>query len=112
MDEQWIKRIRADMAYEFERTAPPEGFPSFHDIPTSRHTSTTFHDLEQQHLWPHTWVIAGRLEDVPNPGDYFTFGDLGVPLLLVRGTDSVVRCFYNTCQYRGPGAVAPRGRRT
>ena len=105
MDEQLIERIKADMAYEFERTAPPEGFPAFHDIPTSRHTSAAFHDLEQQHLWPHTWVIAGRLEDVPNPGDYFTFDDLGVPLLVVRGTDDVVRCFYNTCQHRGAPVV-------
>ena len=93
------------MRYEFERTAPPEGFPAFHDIPTARHTSEGFHELEQQHLWPNTWVIAGRAEDVANPGDYFTFDDLGVPLLIVRGTDGEIRCFYNTCQHRGAPVV-------
>ena len=98
------------MRYEFERTAPPEGFPAFHDIPTARHTSETFHQLEQQHLWPNTWVIAGRAEDVANPGDYFTFDDLGVPLLIVRGTDGEIRCFYNTCQHRGAPVVRePQG---
>ena len=105
MDEQLIERIRQDMAYEFARTAPPEGFPPFHDIPTERHTSHVFHDLEQEHLWPKTWVIAGRAEDVPEPGDYMTFDDLGVPLLIVRGTDGVIRCFYNTCQHRGAPVV-------
>ena len=93
------------MRYEFERTAPPQGFPAFHDIPTARHTSEGFHELEQQHLWPNTWVIAGRAEDVANPGDYFTFDDLGVPLLIVRGTDGEIRCFYNTCQHRGAPVV-------
>ena len=93
------------MRYEFERTAPPDGFPAFHDIPTARHTSEAFHELEQQYLWPNTWVIAGRAEDVPNPGDYVTFDDLGVPLLIVRGTDGEIRCFYNTCQHRGAPVV-------
>lgn len=105
MDAELIERIKADMRYEFGRTAPPEGFPAFHDIPTARHTSEQFWDLEQAHLWTDTWVIAGRVEDVPNPGDYFTFGDLGVPLLIVRGTDGEIRCFYNTCQHRGAPVV-------
>ncbi len=105
MDEPLIDRIIADMTFEFERTAPPDGFPRFHDISTDRHTSRAFHDLEQQHLWPKTWVIAGRASDAPGPGDYFTFDDLGVPLLIVRGTDGTLRCFYNTCQHRGAPVV-------
>ncbi len=93
------------MAYEFARTAPPNGFPAFHDISTVRHTSDEFFELEQQHLWPNIWVIAARVEDVAEPGDYVTFDDLGVPLLIVRGTDGVIRCFYNTCQHRGAPVV-------
>ncbi len=105
MDQALIDRIKADMRYEFAREAPPEGFPAFHDIPTSRHISQEFHDLEQEHLWPRVWVMAGRAEDIPEPGDYFQFKDLGVPLIVVRGTDGQVRCFYNTCQHRGAPVV-------
>ena len=105
MDQALIDRIKAQMYYEFDREAPPEGFPAFHDIPTTRHISQEFHDLEQEHLWPRVWVMAGRAEDIPNPGDYFQFKDLGVPLLVVRGTDGEVRCFYNTCQHRGAPVV-------
>lgn len=105
MDDGFIERIRADMRYEFERVGPPDGFPKFHDIPVGRHTSDQFATLEDEHLWPHVWVIAGRVEDVPNPGDYFSFDDLGVPLLIVRGTDDEIRCFYNTCQHRGAPVV-------
>ena len=105
MDASLIDRIREDMRYEFSRTAPPEGFPKFHDIPVDRHTSQEFADLEDEHLWPRTWVIAGRAEDVANRGDYFQFKDLGVPLLIVRGNDGEIRCFYNTCQHRGAPVV-------
>lgn len=105
MDQQLLDKIKADMAYEFARTAPPEGFPKFHDIPVERHTSDEFWELEQEHVWGKVWAMAGRVEDIPNPGDYFVFKDLGDPLLIVRGTDGVVRCFYNTCQHRGAPVV-------
>lgn len=105
MDAALIERIKSDMSYEFERTGPPDGFPAFDDIPVERHTSDDFAMLENEHMWPRTWVIAGRAEDVAAPGDYFVFKDLGVPLLVVRGTDGQIRCFYNTCQHRGAPVV-------
>jgi phenylpropionate dioxygenase-like ring-hydroxylating dioxygenase large terminal subunit len=105
MDEALIARIRDDMAYEYARTAPPPGFPAFHDIPVGRHTSDEFWELEQEHLWAKTWILAGRAETAPNPGDYFVFNDLGDPMLIVRGADGVLRCFYNTCQHRGAPVV-------
>ena len=105
MDQHLTDRILADMRYEFARTAPPPGFPRFPDIPTARHTSRAFFDLEREHLWPTTWAMAGHVSDAPNSGDFFTFDDLGVPLLIVRGTDGVLRCFSNTCQHRGAPVV-------
>ena len=45
MDPALVDRIQADMRFEFARTAPPDGFPAFHDIATERHTSDEFHDL-------------------------------------------------------------------
>jgi len=105
MDQELIDRIKADMHYEFSRTGPPEGFPKFHDIAVERHTSDEFFELEQEHVFGKSWVIAGRAEDVPDPGNYFVFKDLNDPLLVVRGTDGEIRCFYNTCQHRGAPVV-------
>ncbi len=48
MDRELIERIKQDMRYEFDRSAPPVGFPAFHDIATERHTSDLFHELEQE----------------------------------------------------------------
>ena len=105
MDQILIDRLRAEMHYEYSRTGPPEGFPAFHDIAIERYTGDEFWELERAHLWPRAWVIAGRVDDAAEPGDYFTFDDLGVPLLIVRGTDGTLRCFYNTCQHRGAPVV-------
>lgn len=105
MDTELIDRLRGEMRYEFARTAPPEGFPAFHDIPVGRHISDEFWELEEQHLWPKAWVLAGRAEDIPGAGDYFLFDDLRVPVIVIRGKDSVIRAFYNTCQHRGAPVV-------
>lgn len=105
MDQALIQRIRADMAYEFSREAPPPGFPAFHDIPVARHISDEFEALERDHLWSGTWVMAGRAEDVARPGDYLVFDRLGVDVLIVRGSDGALRAYYNTCQHRGAPVV-------
>ena len=93
------------MAWEFARTGPPDGFPEFTDIPGGRYTSEEFFELERRHLWSNVWVLAGRAEDVARAGDYMTFDDLGVPIVIVRGVDDQIRAFYNTCQHRGAPVV-------
>ncbi len=105
MDDELVARIQANMRAEFARTGPPPGFPPFPPIPSGRHTSDEFWELEQSQVFARSWVIAGRAEDATNPGDYFTFDDLGVPLLIVRGNDHELRCYYNTCQHRGAPVV-------
>ena len=39
--------------------------------------------------------------DLPGPGSYFTFDDLGVPVLLTRDRDGKVNAFVNACAHRG-----------
>jgi phenylpropionate dioxygenase-like ring-hydroxylating dioxygenase large terminal subunit len=109
-DDALMERIKQQMRDEFARTGPPEGFPAFPDIPIERYTSDEFFELEMRHFWNKVWVMAGREEDIPNPGDYTTFDDLQAPVLLVRGTDGQVRAFYNSCQHRGAPVVRdPKG---
>src|SRR3954465_1026728 len=72
------ERLKSEMAWEFARTGPPEGFPKFPDIPGGRYTSDEFFEVERTQLWTKVWVMAGRAEDVAGPGDYMTFDDLGL----------------------------------
>jgi phenylpropionate dioxygenase-like ring-hydroxylating dioxygenase large terminal subunit len=105
MDDAMLERLKGEMEWEFARTGPPEGFPPFHDIPVGRYLSDDFYELERTRLWARTWVLAGRAEDVPRPGDYMRFDRLGVPILIVRGRDGLLRGYYNTCQHRGAPVV-------
>ena len=42
-------------------------------IPKERYYDRGFFELEKQHLWPHSWLMAARLEEIPHPGDYTEF---------------------------------------
>ena len=93
MDITKIDDIKSKIHYEVGRTEPPEGFPKFHDIPKGRYTSQEFFDLEQKHVFSDSWVVAGREDQIPNVGDFFTFKKLEEPMLLIRGKDGVIRSF-------------------
>jgi nitrite reductase/ring-hydroxylating ferredoxin subunit len=105
MTPELVARLTDQMRHEFDRDAPPPGFPAFPDIPIGRFTSDEFWDLEQAHLWSSCWVLAGRSEDIAEPGDFFTFDDLVHPMIVIRGRDGEVRAYYNTCQHRGAPVV-------
>ncbi|PTX55937.1 phenylpropionate dioxygenase-like ring-hydroxylating dioxygenase large terminal subunit [Litoreibacter ponti] len=56
-----------------------------------------------------TWAGLAVGADVPEPGDAKPLEFLGLPLLLIRDKDGVVRVFQNTCRHRGMILVdAPR----
>jgi len=105
LDPKLVERLIQDMDYEINRVGPPEGFPTFPDVPSGRYTSQEFFDLETDILFKKSWIIAGRVEDLPEQGSYFLFEELGMPLIVIRGADDVVRCFSNTCRHRGAPVV-------
>ncbi len=70
-------------------------------IPFSRYTSQDFYDLEMKHMWPRTWQWACREEHVPKPGDYTVYDVGPYSALVIRGRDSRIRAFVNSCPHRG-----------
>ena len=54
--------------------------------------------------------LVAHASELPNPGDYLTQDDGGVPILVVRGEDNELRAFLNVCRHRGTRLVeGPRG---
>lgn len=96
-------RSRPDM--EGERAAFPPGFPDPIDVPAARYTDEAFFDLEKKRVFDRCWLYAGHVEQVPNPGDFIRLDAFAEPLMLVRGQDGRIRCFYNSCQHRGSPLV-------
>jgi choline monooxygenase len=101
LDATKTERIKAGMAYETARTAPPEGFPQFADIPAGRYVDREFLALEGEGLWKRSWLYAGHVDQLPDPGSWFLTRNTGSPILIVRDLQGEVRAFYNTCRHRG-----------
>ncbi|MBL8386385.1 MAG: aromatic ring-hydroxylating dioxygenase subunit alpha [Burkholderiales bacterium] len=50
-------------------------------------------------------VMVGASSQVARPGDWITHDLSGVPILVVRGDDGVLRAFVNACRHRGARVV-------
>ncbi len=80
-------------------------------LPSGRFSDPEFSEAERRYFWNRQWLVAGRVDDVPEAGCYFTWDRTGVPLIIIRGVDGEVRCFYNSCRHRGAPVVREaRGR--
>jgi choline monooxygenase len=77
------------------------------NLPPWCYTSEAFFERELDRLFRKAWNFVGRAERVPAPGDFFTADIARIPILVVRGTDGVVRAFANTCRHRG--SIVARG---
>lgn len=57
--------------------------------------------------------VVGMSGDLPEPGDFITTDDLGIPILVTREKGGAVRAFLNSCRHRGPMVeTARRGRKS
>jgi phenylpropionate dioxygenase-like ring-hydroxylating dioxygenase large terminal subunit len=70
-------------------------------IAADRYTSPEFAALEAKKMWPHVWQFAAREEELPEPGDYVVYENVGRSFLVVRQADGSVRAFHNVCLHRG-----------
>src|SRR4029077_11915353 len=56
-------------------------------------------------IFAHDWVLVGREETLPKPGDCLEAKVLGESLIIVRGEDGTLRAFSNVCRHRGSRLV-------
>ena len=71
------------------------------DLPITRYTSPAFYEQEMQQMWTKTWQWACREEHVPKPGDYYVYDIGDYSVMIVRGNDTQIRAFVNSCPHRG-----------
>ncbi|MEP4194976.1 MAG: aromatic ring-hydroxylating dioxygenase subunit alpha [Aliishimia sp.] len=70
-------------------------------LPNAHYIDANVHEEENQALLMNEWAGLAVAADVPTPGDAVPLTFLGMPLLLLRDRDGVVRVFQNTCRHRG-----------
>jgi phenylpropionate dioxygenase-like ring-hydroxylating dioxygenase large terminal subunit len=66
-----------------------------------RYLSPQIAALEQERMWPKVWLMAGRLEQVADVGDFVTLDVANESILVVRTSATEIRGFFNVCQHRG-----------
>ncbi len=64
------------------------------------YTSPELLAKERQVLFRRTPVVVGMSDQVPEPGDFLTSKDIGIPLLVVRGRHGGLNAFLNSCTHR------------
>ncbi|MBL8188373.1 MAG: aromatic ring-hydroxylating dioxygenase subunit alpha [Acidobacteria bacterium] len=72
-------------------------------LPARCYTEADFLVAEQQRIFNRTWQLVGRLEQVAEPGAFFTAEVGDEPIVIVRSDDGELRGFHNVCRHRaGP----------
>ena len=105
MDQQDIAQLRDLMEFEAGRREPPAGFPALPDLPGGRYTDPRFFELEKAHIWRRSWLLAGHIDEVPEPGCFRLWENAGQPVLIVHADSGDINAFYNTCSHRGAPIV-------
>lgn len=78
-------------------------------VTAEQHISEGHFAREISEVFRKTWLFAGLATDISNPGDHFVreFKALKASIILVRGTDSVIRAFHNVCRHRCAKLLPP-----
>ncbi|HYN26533.1 MAG TPA: SRPBCC family protein [Pyrinomonadaceae bacterium] len=80
-------------------------------IPAPWYTDQTLYNLELQTVFANSWQLAGRVDQVREPGQYVTSDIAGEPIVVVRGTDRVLRGFFNVCRHHAAAVMTePEGK--
>ena len=85
-------------------------------FPVEAYVSEEYARAEGDRLWAKVWQHAGRVEEIPNVGDYLTY-DIGPDsIVVVRSAPDTIKAFHNVCSHRArrlidspPGAQCAHG---
>ena len=85
------------------------GIDQSRTMPNEFYTSEEFLEHEREEIFRKEWICLGRVDELPNPGDYFTTELIDEPLIVVRGQDDKVRVLSNVCRHRSSVIAEGKG---
>jgi phenylpropionate dioxygenase-like ring-hydroxylating dioxygenase large terminal subunit len=95
-----LNELRANVALPFAQARA---------MPKSVYTSPEFLELEMRHIFAQDWLCAGRVDALPNVGDYLTMQIAGEPIIVLRDRDGALRAMSNVCRHRMSTLLEGRG---
>lgn len=75
-------------------------------LPAALYVDAQLAERERRTIFARSWQLVGRAGQVRAAGDHLVATLAGVPLIVVRGDDGVLRALHNVCRHRaGPLAT-------
>jgi phenylpropionate dioxygenase-like ring-hydroxylating dioxygenase large terminal subunit len=74
-------------------------------ITPERYHSRDWMQEEWDHLWTKIWHIAGREQQLAEPGDYIVHDLMRESVIIIKQRDGSLRGFYNVCGHRAQRLV-------
>ena len=81
--------------------APRTPLPRARTVPSAWFVEPRFDRLDRAAVFGRTWQLVGHQSELGAPGSWITAEVAGEPVIVVRGTDDVLRGFFNVCRHRG-----------
>ncbi|HLY57700.1 MAG TPA: SRPBCC family protein [Stellaceae bacterium] len=72
-------------------------------VPVEPYVSEEYFERERTGIFKRCWINVGRESEIAEPGEFFVRNIEIAPasVLVVRGSDGIVRAFHNMCSHRG-----------
>jgi len=74
-------------------------------IPASWYIDGRIAELERLNVFSKTWQLIARTTQLKAPGSFVATQIAGEPIVAVRGTDGILRAFYNVCRHHAAAVV-------
>jgi len=100
-----LRRELTSKIVAFARKGTTDLAPGVMDVDVSFFLDPQLYEMEFRKLFRETPLVACVSSELPEPGSYLLFEDVGVPMLIVRGKDGKVRSYLNVCPHRGAKVV-------
>ena len=78
-------------------------------LPPRCYSEPAFYNREIETIFANSWVMVGRVDQLPRKGDYFTAEFADANLIVTRDLSGELRAFVNACRHRGARLLDGRG---
>ena len=82
-------------------TATRTSTPLWKTLPSRYYWAEDIYELEKERIFYDSWLYVGRVQSIPNPGDFITQDIVDESVIVVRDKQGSINAFSNVCRHRG-----------
>lgn len=97
--------MNASIREIIERYDPHLPLAEARTIPAPWYVDSRVFALESRTVFARSWQMVGRVDQVREPGQFITSDVAAEPIVVVRGSDGVLRGFFNVCRHHAAAVM-------